>query len=219
MELDFAGIFTASGLALLGQVILLDLTMAGDNVVILGTLAGGLPEKDRRKVILIGVGMALVFLIGFALIATQLLKLTGLMIAGGLLLLWVAYNLWVELRPKPVAVAFDDPDTPETEGPPPTKTFAAALFQVAIAELSMSVDNVLGVAGIAKENPAVLFVGLTFSVMLTAVAAQYIAKLLQRYHWIAWIGLVLVLKVALVDLLWEGWHRDGAALMQMVGWA
>lgn len=210
---DFAEVFTSAGLLLLGQVILLDLTMAGDNVIILGTLAGGLPEKDRKRVILIGVGMALIFLIAFALIATQLLQITGLMIAGGMLLLWVAYNLWLELRPKKTAVAVDDPDTPEIEGLPATKTFGQALFQVAVAELSMSVDNVIGVAGIAQKNPAVLFFGLTFSVMLTAVAAQYIAKLLQRFHWIAWIGLILVLKVALVDLLWEGWERDGTAIL------
>ena len=95
---DFADIFTAAGLVTLGQVILIDLTMAGDNVIIMGTLTSGLPERERRRVILLGVGMALVFLIGFALIATQLLHFTGLILAGGLLLLWVAYNMYRELR-------------------------------------------------------------------------------------------------------------------------
>ena len=110
MELDFASIFTAGGLAMLAQIVLADLTMAGDNVVIMGTIASGLPEKDRKRVLLFGVGIALVFLIGFALIATQLLKITGLLLAGGLLLLWVAYNMYRELRPVKLVVA-DDPDT------------------------------------------------------------------------------------------------------------
>src|ERR1700754_4062498 len=114
--LNFADIFTTAGLVALGQVILIDLTMAGDNVVIIGTLTSGLPEKERKKVIMLGVGMALIFLIGFALIATQLLHFTGLILAGGLLLLWVAYNMYRELRhahPEPVAA--DDPDTPAVE--------------------------------------------------------------------------------------------------------
>src|SRR3954470_2595047 len=109
--LDFGAIFTAAGLVKLGQIILGDLTMAGDNIVIMGSLAAGLPEKDRRKVLLFGVGMALIFLITFAVIATQLLKVTGLVFAGGLLLLWVAYNMVSELRAKPPAVVHDDPDT------------------------------------------------------------------------------------------------------------
>src|SRR3982751_4258178 len=119
---DFAAIFTAAGLAKLGQIIIGDLTMAGDNIVIMGSLSSGLPEKDRRKVLLFGVGMALVFLITFAVIATQLLKITGLVFAGGLLLLWVAYNMARELRPKQPQVVHDDPDTAVVEGPPPSKT-------------------------------------------------------------------------------------------------
>ena len=114
---DFADIFTAAGLVTLGQVILIDLTMAGDNVVIMGTLTSGLPAKERRRVIMLGVAMALVFLIGFALVATQLLKVTGLLLAGGLLLLWVAYNMYRELRPAATVTA-DDPDTEAVEGPP-----------------------------------------------------------------------------------------------------
>src|SRR5829696_2640148 len=128
---NFADIFTAAGLLTLGQVILIDLTMAGDNVVIMGTLTSGLPARERKKVIMLGVGMALVFLIGFALIATRLLQVTGLLVAGGLLLLWVAYNMYRELRPVTVVDA-DDPSTLETEGPPRTKTFLAAAIQVTI---------------------------------------------------------------------------------------
>src|SRR3954465_1081489 len=129
---DFSAIFTAAGLAKLGQIIVGDLTMAGDNIVIMGSLSSGLPERERRKVLLFGVGMALVFLITFAVIATQLLKVTGLVFAGGLLLLWVSYNMWSELPPR-APVVCDDPDTPEIEGPPRTKTFLRAALQITIA--------------------------------------------------------------------------------------
>ena len=200
---NFSAIFTTSGLASLGQIIIGDLTMAGDNVVIMGSLASGLPEKDRKKVLLFGVGMALVFLIGFALIATQLLKVTGLVFAGGLLLLWVAYNMFRELRPVKLLVV-DDPDTPALEGPPATKTLIQAAIQITVADLSMSLDNVLLVASIAKDNPALLFVGLTFSVLLMGLGANYVAKLIQRYHWISYIGLVVILYVA-VQMILEGW--------------
>jgi YjbE family integral membrane protein len=205
VNLDFAQIFTAGGFAMLAQIILADLTMAGDNVVIMGTLASGLPEKDRRRVLMLGVAMALVFLIGFALIATQLLQITGLLLAGGLLLLWVAYNMFRELRPAKANVVADDPDTPQVEGPPATKTFLQAAIQITIADLSMSLDNVLVVAAIARDNPAVLFIGLTFSVMLMGLGANLVAKLVQRYHWIAWIGLVIILYVA-SKMVWDGWH-------------
>src|SRR5436190_1776206 len=160
---NFADIFTTAGLVTLGQVVLIDLTMAGDNVVIIGTLTSGLPEKERKKVIMLGVGMALIFLIGFALIATQLLHFTGLILAGGLLLLWVAWNMYLELRHahKPPVIA-DDPDTEAVEGPPRTKTFLQAAIQVTLADLSMSLDNVLAVAATAREHPTVLFIGLAF---------------------------------------------------------
>src|SRR4051795_11143847 len=123
---DFAAVLTAGGLAKLGQIIVGDLTMAGDNVVIMGSLASGLPAKDRRRVLMLGVGMALVFLITFAVIATQLLKITGLVFAGGLLLLWVAYNMFREMRGPTKATIADDPGTVEVEGPPRTKTLLRA---------------------------------------------------------------------------------------------
>jgi len=200
---SFASIFTASGMAKLGQIIVGDLTMAGDNVVIMGSLASGLPEKDRRRVLMLGVGMALAFLITFAVLATQLLRITGLVFAGGLLLLWVAYNMWTELHPRSPVVS-DDPDTPEVEGPPRTKTFLQAAIQIMIADLSMSLDNVLLVASIARENPALLVIGLTFSVLFMGLAANYVAKLIQRYHWINYIGLAVILYVA-VNMIYEGW--------------
>jgi YjbE family integral membrane protein len=200
---DFADIFTAAGLITLGQVIVIDLTMAGDNVVIMGTLTSGLPEKERRRVIMFGVGMALIFLIGFALIATQLLQITGLVLAGGLLLLWVAYNMYRELRPARSAVTADDPKTEAVEGPLRTKTLLQAAIQITLADLSMSLDNVLAVAAAAREHPAVLFIGLALSVTLMGLAANLVAKLIQRYHWIAWGGLVLILYVA-CKMIYDG---------------
>ena len=200
---NFSSIFTSAGLANLGQIIIGDLTMAGDNVVIMGSLASGLAEKDRKKVLLFGVGMALVFLIAFALLATQLLKITGLVFAGGLLLLWVAYNMFRELHPATVVIA-DDPETSAVEGPPASKTVLRAAIQIMVADLSMSLDNVLLVASIARDNPALLFVGLTFSVLLMGLAANFVAKLIQRYHWITYIGLAVILFVS-VKMIYEGW--------------
>lgn len=201
--MSFSSVFTGAGLAKLGQIIVGDLTMAGDNVVIMGSLASGLPEKDRKRVLLLGVSIALVFLITFAVLATQLLKITGLVFAGGLLLLWVAYNMLRELHPAQTVVA-DDPDTEAVEGPKPTKTFLQAAIQITIADLSMSLDNVLLVASIARDNPALLFVGLSFSVLLMGFAANYVARLIQRYHWISYIGLTVILYVA-VKMIYEGW--------------
>lgn len=201
---DFGAIFTAGGLAKLGQIIIGDLTMAGDNVVIMGSLASGLPAGDRRKVLMFGVGMALVFLIAFALLATQLLRITGLVFAGGLLLLWVAYNMWRELHPGPRSVVADDPSTPAVEGPPASKTLLQAAIAITIADLSMSLDNVLLVASIARENPALLFIGLTFSVLFMGFAANYVARLIERYSWINYIGLIVILWVA-CSMIYEGW--------------
>jgi len=200
---SFSSIFTAAGMAKLGQIIVGDLTMAGDNVVIMGSLAAGLPAKDRKRVLMLGVGLALVFLITFAVLATQLLKITGLVFAGGLLLMWVAYNMVQELRPR-VDVIHDDPDTAEIEGPPATKTFLQAAIQITIGDLSMSLDNVLLVSSIARDNPALLFVGLTFSVLFMGFAANYVAKLIQRYHWINYVGLAVILYVGLT-MIYEGW--------------
>jgi YjbE family integral membrane protein len=200
---DFGAIFTAGGLAKLGQIIVGDLTMAGDNVVIMGSLASGLPATDRRKVLMFGVGMALVFLVLFALLATQLLKITGLVFAGGLLLLWVAYNMWRELHPKAVVVA-DDPGTAAVEGPPASKTLLQAAIAITIADLSMSLDNVLLVASIARENPALLLIGLTFSVLFMGLAAGYVAKLIERFRWLNYIGLAVILWVA-CTMVYEGW--------------
>jgi YjbE family integral membrane protein len=203
--LDLADVFTSGGLTTLLSVVLIDLTMAGDNVVIMGTIASGLPARERRRVIMLGVAMALVFLISFALLATWLLHFTGLLLAGGLLLLWVSYNMYRELNPARMVVA-DDPGTAEVEGPPRTKSFLAAAVQITLADLSMSLDNVLAVAAAAREHPTVLLFGLALSVSLMGLAANYVARLVQRYHWIAWIGLIIILYVAL-RMIWEGWWQ------------
>lgn len=200
---DFGAIFTAAGLAKLAQIIIGDLTMASDNVLIMGSLASGLPPRDRRVVLMFGVSVALVFLIFFAVLATQLLKITGLVFAGGLLLLWVAYNMWREVRGSPDVIA-DDPETAVIEGPPQSKTLLRAAIAIAVADLSMSLDNVLLVASIARENPALLFIGLTFSVLFMGLAANYVARLIGRYAWITYIGLAVILWVA-ISMIIEGW--------------
>ena len=201
---NFAEILTPAGLAVLAQIILIDLTMAGDNVVIIGTLTSGLPKRERRRVIMLGVAIAVVFLIAFALIATQLLRITGLLLAGGLLLLWVAYNMYRELRPAK-ETDVDDPLTPAVEGPPASKTFLQAAVQITIADLSMSLDNVLAVAAAARNHPSVLFVGLVLSVTFMGVAASFVARLIHRFPLLAWAGLLMILYVA-VKMIWEGWH-------------
>ena len=201
--LDFGAIFTAGGLAKLGQIIIGDLTMAGDNVVIMGSLASGLPAPDRRKVLMFGVGMALVFLILFAFAATQLLKITGLAFAGGLLLLWVAYNMLRALHPKEIVVA-DDPATAVVEGPPASKTLLQAAIAIMVADLSMSLDNVLLVASISRENPALLVIGLSFSVLFMGFAASYVAWLIERFRFLNYVGLGIILWVA-CNMIYEGW--------------
>jgi YjbE family integral membrane protein len=212
---DFADIFTAAGLVTLGQIVLIDLTMAGDNVVIMGTLTSGLPDRERKRVIMLGVGMALIFLIGFALIATQLLHFTGLVLAGGLLLLWVAYNMYRELRHSAAEVTADDPDTEAVEGPPATKTFLQAAIQVTLADLSMSLDNVLAVAATARDHPAVLFIGLALSVTLMGLAANLVARLVQRYRWIAWAGLVMILYVA-SKMIYDGIVDEHYGILHLI---
>ncbi len=206
---DLSDVFTAAGLAALGQVILIDLIFSGDNAMVLGTLAAGLPADQRRRVLGLGVVMAMVCLIGFALVATQLLHVVGLLFAGGMLLLWVAWKLYREITVSREPVVYDDPSTPEVEGKP-AKTFAQAAVQVAITNLSMSLDNVLAVAGAAREHPAVLLFGLGLSVTLMAVAANYIARMIERFHWIAYIGLVVILYVA-GSMIYHGWvdHEIG----------
>lgn len=200
MNLSLADVMTPAGLATLGQVVLIDLIFSGDNALVLGTLAAGLPPAQRRRVLGLGVVMAMVCLIGFALMATQLLHIPGLLLVGGMLLLWVAWKLFQDLRPKRVADEVTDQDGAAAASP---KTFAQAAVQVALTNLSMSLDNVLAVAGAARTHPTVLFFGLALSVTLMALAANVIARLIGRYPWIGYVGLVMILYVA-GTMLWEG---------------
>lgn len=198
-------------LTALFQVLLIDLVLAGDNAVAVGLAAGALPADQRRKAILYGLIAAVIMRIGFALITTQLLGIIGLLFAGGLLLMWVCWKMWKELREQAVhdeadaeAVLDGDPTTEPSARP--VKSFRAAFIQILIADLSMSLDNVLAVAGAAREHPGILVFGLILSIALMGVAATYIASLLHRYRWIGYIGLAVVLYVAL-SMVWEG-HRN-----------
>lgn len=198
-------------LTALFQVLLIDLVLAGDNAVAVGLAAGALPAEQRKKAILYGLIAAVVMRIGFALITTQLLGIIGLLFAGGLLLMWVCWKMWKELRDQAIgdeadaeAVLDGDPTTEPRARP--VKTFRAAFIQILIADLSMSLDNVLAVAGAARDHPGIMVFGLILSIALMGVAATYIASLLHRYRWIGYIGLVVVLYVAL-SMVWEG-HRN-----------
>ena len=180
------------------QVIMIDLVLAGDNAVVIGLAAAGLPKELRRKAIMIGILAATVMRIGFALIATQLLAITGLLLAGGLLLLWVAWKMYSELRPSRYAYAEGADGAPGDEaGGPQRKSLRDAVVQIIIADISMSLDNVLAVAGAAAEHPQALVFGLILSVALMGAASAWIASLLNRHRWIAWVGLLIILYVAL----------------------
>jgi YjbE family integral membrane protein len=195
----------ASQLTALGQVVLIDIVLAGDNAVVIGTAAAGLPPAKQRQVIFLGAGLALLMRIAFALIATQLLAIIGLLLAGGILLLWVAWKMWRELQAQKAAERHEIPQVVPGAHPtvPGQKTFASAVAQVAIADVSMSLDNVLAVAGAARDHPWIMAFGLLLSIALMAVAAGYIARLIDRHRWIAYVGLVIILWVAL-KMIWEG---------------
>jgi YjbE family integral membrane protein len=194
------------------SVLMIDLVLAGDNAVAVGLAAGGLPPKERKKVILYGLGAAVVLRIGFALITTWLLGVIGLLLAGGVLLLWVCWKMWRELREQMTHdqasamadIDGDDPATEPTAGP--AKSFKQAFLQVLIADVSMSLDNVLAVAGAAREHPAILIFGLLLSIVLMGLAASAIANLLHKHRWIGFVGLAIVLYVA-AHMIWEG-HRS-----------
>ncbi len=198
--------------ALLG-VIGIDLVLAGDNAIVIGMAAAGLPKDQRTKAIIIGVLAATVLRIVFALAATRLLAITGLTLAGGVLLLWVCWKMWREMRQGDEAA--DAAETlanrdlnadGEVAKGAPRKSFAQAAWQIVVADVSMSLDNVLAVAGAAKEHPGVLVFGLGLSVALMGLAASLIAGLLHRYRWIAWGGLAIILYVAL-HMIYEGMYE------------
>ncbi len=204
--MDIATFITPSALTALVEILLIDIVLAGDNAIVVGALAAGLPADQRKKVIMLGVAAALVLRIFFALIVSQLLQIVGLVLAGGFLLLWVAWKMVRELRqaqanPGSAEIAGD-----EHSGVKPARTFASAAWGVALADVSMSLDNVLAVAGAARDHPWILAFGLVLSVILMGVAANVIAKYIERFRWIAWVGLAVILYVA-CKMIYEGWHE------------
>ncbi|WP_091738945.1 TerC family protein [Phenylobacterium immobile] len=206
-----AELFNPAAFTALLQVLMIDLVLAGDNAVAVGLAAGGLPPEQRKKAIFVGLIAAVITRIAFALVTTQLLGIIGLLFAGGLLLLWVCWKMWNEMRDQAAqdeadaAAAMDDDPTTEP-AVKKAKSFKAAFIQILVADISMSLDNVLAVAGAAREHPTVLIFGLLLSIALMGVAAHAIARLLHKYRWIGYIGLVIVLYVA-VHMMWQG-HQD-----------
>jgi YjbE family integral membrane protein len=207
-------IFSSESLTALFQVVMIDLVLAGDNAIVIGLAAAGLPENQRKKAILVGILAATILRIGFASITVQLLQVIGLLLAGGVLLLWVCWKMWRELR---ASHAHHQPkfqdlssartiDANATAGNHKTghqKTLGQAVWQITIADVSMSLDNVLAVAGAAREHPMILIFGLALSIALMGLAANFIARLLEKHRWIAYVGLAIILYVAF-DMCYRG---------------
>jgi YjbE family integral membrane protein len=207
-------VFTPAGLTALMGVIGIDLVLAGDNAVVIGLAAAGLPKDMRARAILVGIIAATVLRIIFAIFTVQLLAIKGLLLAGGLLLLWVCWKMWHELqdghgaedRADEALSGMDLNADGTVAGGGPVKTFRQAATQIVIADVSMSLDNVLAVAGTAKDHPVVLIIGLGLSIALMGFAASFVARLLNKHRWIAYVGLAIILFVA-VKMMWEGWHE------------
>lgn len=195
---DFSNIGSPAALSAFGQVVLIDIMLAADNAIVVGALAAGLPAAMRRKVIMIGVIAALVLRVAFALVVSQLMQIVGLVFAGGLLLIWVAWKMWRELREDR---SDDEPDSTIAKVAP--RSFAGAAWAVAVADVSMSIDNVLAVAGAARDHPGILTVGLILSVALMGIAANVLARVIETYRWLAYVGLLVILWVA-GKMIWEG---------------
>ena len=199
----FEQMFTESWFLALGQVLMIDIILAGDNAVVIGLAATRVPVEMRKKVILLGLIAAVVLRIALSLIAVQLLAIIGLLLAGGILLLWVCWRMWRDL-----ADHGKHEIAPEIEAGTSAKK---AIIQILIADVSMSLDNVLAVAGAARHHVDVLIIGLLLSILLMGAAATYIAKLLERYRWIAYIGLAIVVYVAL-KMIYDGGVQVWGAL-------
>lgn len=186
-------------------VIAIDVALAGDNAIVVGMAAAGLPADLRRRAIIIGIAAAALLRIFFAAFTVQLLQIVGLMFAGGLLLLWVSWKLWRELRAghqeeeAEAEAVLEGEDTPVAKG----KTFRDAVTQIVVADVSMSLDNVLAVAGAARDHMEILVIGLALSVALMGLAANLVARLLHRHRWIAYVGLAIILYVS-VKMIWDG---------------
>ncbi|MFM2148401.1 MAG: hypothetical protein RLZZ187_707 [Pseudomonadota bacterium] len=215
--------FSSEALVALGQVLFIDIVLAGDNAIVVGMAAAGLPAEQRRKAIFWGIAAATIMRIGFASITVQLLSIVGIVLAGGVLLLWVCWKMYRELRQG----SSHDPDSLDQHdgaealegGEPgaPKKTLRQAITQILVADVSMSLDNVLAVAGAAKDHPYILVFGLAVSVVLMGVAATFIAKLLDKHRWIAWVGLLVILYVA-IAMIYEGTFQIADNVPQAYGY-
>ena len=199
---------TGPELASLGSVIVIDIVMSGDNAIIIGMAAAGLPPELRRRAIIVGIGAATLLRIMFATITLHLLAIIGLTLAGGLLLAWVCWKMWREIRSGKMKSIDTDAGTPAPSGD--VKTLRQALIAIVVADVSMSLDNVLAVAGAARDHIGILIFGLTLSIALMAVASNYIARLLERHYWIAYVGLLIVAYVA-GDMIFRGFIEVSAA--------
>jgi YjbE family integral membrane protein len=198
--------FDAAFWSAFAQVVVIDLTLAGDNAIVIGLAAAGLPKHQRGKAILIGIIAATLMRIGFSLAATQLLQVVGLLLAGGVLLLWVSWKMWREMRrPRQEEIGAEalDKESGDRVAGAKAKSLKEAVTQIVIADISMSLDNVLAVAGAAREHPVVLVFGLALSILLMGLAATFIARLLHRWRWIAYIGLAIILFVS-IDMMIKG---------------
>lgn len=203
-------LLTVEALSALVSVVLIDIALAGDNAIVVGMAAAGLPAGHRHRAILVGIIAAAALRIVFSIFTVELLEIIGLLLAGGILLLWVAWRLWRELREaghaEAHAQATTADDDPAGASPEPQKSFTQAVTQIVIADVSMSLDNVLAVAGAAREHIEVLVFGLALSVALMGLAASLIARLLNRHRWIAYVGLLIIVYVAL-RMIWDGAHE------------
>ena len=200
--------FSSQSLTALFQVVMIDLVLAGDNAIVIGLAAAGLPEDHRKKAILAGILAATALRIGFASITVQLLQIIGLLLAGGILLLWVCWKMWRELQASHAHQAkFQNLSAASTIDAASTagrqKTLGQAIWQITIADVSMSLDNVLAVAGAAREHPIILIFGLGLSIALMGFAASFIARLLEKHRWVAYVGLLIILYVAF-DMSYRG---------------
>ncbi|MBF0414765.1 MAG: YjbE family putative metal transport protein [Magnetococcales bacterium] len=185
------------------QIVFIDLVLAGDNAIVVGMAAASVPPEHRRQVVVLGTGAAILLRIIFALITLHLLQIVGLRLVGGLLLVIVAWQMYRDLRSHSQKNANAD-NQKDGNDPTKTKTIASAVWQVALADLSMSLDNVLAVAGAAGNNPGILVAGLVLAVIMMAFAANYIAQLIHKQPWVAWIGLAIIFYVAM-DMTWRGY--------------
>lgn len=212
---SFADVFNpdhaVANFAALFQVVLIDLALAGDNAVAVGLAAAALPKDQQRRAIFWGIVLALVLRIAFASVTLHLLQIQGLLLVGGLLLFWVAWRMWSDLQHhKPIQVG--DPVAGEhaaevvvTGGKAP-KTFASALLTIVVADVSMSLDNVLAVAAVSRHNEVIMWFGLILSVVLMGVAASIIARVIDRYRWIAVLGIIIIIFAG-TRMIWEDSHN------------